>query len=98
MAQTPEGKVKTKVKEILATMGAYYVMPTTGGFGNSGIPDILCCINGKFIGIECKAKGGKVTRLQQSHLDEIQLRGGIALVVDEGVLPHLKLLLQDAVK
>lgn len=98
MAKTPEGKVKDKVKEILATLGAYYVMPQTGGFGNSGIPDILCCLNGRFVGIECKANGGKVTRLQQSHLDEIEMRGGVALVVDEHNLVILKQLLTEKTK
>ena len=95
---TPEGKVKEKAKLTLATMGAYYCMPATGGYGNSGIPDILCCLNGRFIGIECKANGGKVTRLQQSHLDEIEMRGGVALVVDEHNLIILKQLLTDATK
>lgn len=98
MAKTPEGRVKDKVKEVLATLGAYYVMPQTGGFGNSGIPDILCCLNGRFIGIECKANGGKVTRLQQSHLDEIELRGGIAFVIDEHSVGMLKQLLLERTK
>ena len=99
MATTPEGKVKRKVKQVLDSMNAYYVMPATGGYGSSGVPDILCCINGKFIGIECKANGGKVTRLQQSHLDSIVQRGGgVALIVDEGVLPYLPILLRDVVK
>lgn len=98
MAKTPEGKVKDKVKLVLATLGAYYVMPQTGGFGNSGMPDILCCLNGRFIGIECKANGGRVTQLQQSHLDEIERQGGIALVIDEHSLPILKQLLQEKTK
>jgi len=98
MAKTPEGKVKDKVKEILATLGAYYVMPQTGGFGNSGIPDILCCLNGWFVGIECKANGGKLTRLQQFHLDEIERQGGIAMVIDEHSLPILKQLLLEKTK
>ena len=98
MARTPEGAVKDKVKLILASLGAYYVMPQTGGFGNSGIPDILCCLNGRFVGIECKANGGKVTRLQQSHLDEIEMRGGVALVVDELNLVILKQLLLEKTK
>ena len=98
MAETPEAKVKRRVKEELASIGAYYVMPVTGGFGNSGIPDILCCFNGWFIGIECKANGGKVTRLQQTHLDEIEMRGGIALVVDEHSVKILKQLILEKTK
>lgn len=98
MADTPERKVKKKVLEELTSIGAYYVMPVTGGFGNSGIPDILCCFNGWFIGIECKANGGKVTRLQQSHLDEIEMRGGLSFVVDEHNLKIIKQLIMEKAK
>ena len=98
MATTPEGKVKDKVKKVLATMGAYYVMPVTGGFGNSGIPDILCCYKGRFIGIECKANGGKPTRLQLSHLNEIEHNGGLSFIVDEHNVIILRQLITDATK
>ena len=44
---TPEGKVKQKVKEVLKDLGAYYVMPVTSGYGNSGAPDFLVCYEGR---------------------------------------------------
>lgn len=80
---TPEGKVKAKVRKLLQEVGAYYAMPLTGGYGNSGVPDFLICKDGKFYGIECKANGGKPTALQLKHLDDIRKAGGIALIVDE---------------
>lgn len=80
---TPESKVKARVKKILTELGAYYAMPVTGGFGNSGVPDFLICVKGKFYGIECKANGGKPTALQLKHLDDIRKAGGVALVIDE---------------
>jgi Holliday junction resolvase len=80
---TPESKVKKQVKEILKNLGAYYVMPVTSGYGNSGAPDFLVCIRGKFIGIECKAGKGKVTALQQRNLDQIDLAGGWTFVINE---------------
>lgn len=83
MASTPEAKVKKKVTDQLQKMGAYYFFPVTGGFGNSGIPDIVGCLRGKFFAIECKAKGGKTTRLQDSHLEEIRKQGGIALIIND---------------
>jgi len=83
MADTPEAKVKKKVKAVLESLGAYYTMPVAGVFGRSGVPDILCCINGRFVGIECKANGGKTTRLQDSNLDAIREAGGVAIVVNE---------------
>lgn len=83
MATTPESKVKAKVKKILEDRNAYYVMPVTGGFGNSGAPDFLVCYRGRFIGIECKAGKGKVTALQQDNLNRIVENGGTTLVINE---------------
>jgi hypothetical protein len=80
---TPEAKVKAKVKAILKNLGAYYVMPVTGGYGNSGAPDFLVCLRGKFIGIECKAGKGRVTALQQKNLDLIDNAGGWTFVINE---------------
>ena len=83
MAMTPEGKVKKRAKEHLDTAGAYYFMPATGGFGRSGVPDIVGCFNGVFFAIECKANGNKPTALQAQHMKRINDGGGIAVVVDE---------------
>jgi len=47
MSRTPEGKVKDKVVGILKTAGAYYFFPATGGFGRSGVPDIVACYRGR---------------------------------------------------
>lgn len=83
MAQTPEKKVKAKVVKILKELGAYYFYPVTGGYGSSGVPDIVGCYRGMFFGIECKAGSNKPTALQEKNLDDIALAGGIALVVNE---------------
>lgn len=80
---TPERRVKDKVKKVLKELGAYYAMPATGGYGSSGVPDFLICLRGRFIGIECKANGGKPTALQEKNLDDIRKNNGIAFVVDE---------------
>lgn len=83
MATTPEAKVKKRVKEILRILGAYYVMPVTSGYGNSGAPDFLVCYTGKFIGIECKSRSGRVTALQRKNLDLIDNAGGWSFVINE---------------
>jgi hypothetical protein len=80
---TPEGKVKDKAKHILDKIGAYYFMPSTGGYGRSGIPDIVGCLNGVFFAVECKANGGRPTALQLREIDRINVAGGFAIVVDE---------------
>ena len=86
---TPEAKVKAKVKKVLDDRNAYYVMPVTNGYGNSGAPDFLVCYRGKFIGIECKAGRGKVTALQQDNLNRIADNGGSALVINESNIDSL---------
>jgi Holliday junction resolvase len=83
MALTPEAKVKKKVKDILDQMGAYHFSPMQNGMGRAGIPDIIVCFEGRFIGIECKAGKGTTTALQERELTRIQEAGGIALVVNE---------------
>jgi hypothetical protein len=93
---TPEKKVKDKVKKILAEFGAYYFMPATGGYGKSGVPDLVACIKGRFIGIECKANGGVPTALQEKNLTDIMNVGGIAVIVDETGIEDLKRVLQYA--
>lgn len=80
---TPEKKVKIKVKKILDKLGAYYCMPATGGYGTNGVPDIIACYKGLFVGIECKANGGKPTALQKKHLKDIQTAEGFSVVIDE---------------
>lgn len=83
MASTPEAKVKKKVTEQLKKLGAYYFYAFTGGYGKSGVPDIIGCYRGYFFGIECKAGSNKPTALQEKNLREIVEAGGTALVVNE---------------
>lgn len=90
MASTPEAKVKEKIKKILKEHGVYYAMPMGTGYGNSGVPDFLCCVGGHFFAIEAKAGNGIPTALQEKNMREIQTAGGIAAVVNEGNLEWLK--------
>ncbi len=90
MAQTPEAKVKAKIKALLKKYGVYYAMPIGTGYGNAGVPDFLCCAGGQFLAIEAKANGGKPTALQLKNINEINACGGVALVVDETNLTMLE--------
>jgi len=94
MAATPEAKVKAKVIKQLQAIGAYYFSPVTGGYGRSGVPDIVACINGRFIGIECKAGKGVTTALQEKNLEAIRQSGGKALVINEDTVDSLTALLR----
>lgn len=87
---TPEGKVKKNVKKILDEYECYHFSPATGGYGASGVPDIIACYKGRFIGIECKAGNNQPTLLQGANLDKIRAQGGIALVIREDNLDQLR--------
>jgi Holliday junction resolvase len=80
---TPEAKVKASVVKLLKKHGVYHFFPATHGFGRSGVPDIICCINGIFLAIECKAGAGKTTALQDRELKRINEARGITFVINE---------------
>lgn len=90
---TPESKVKKKVVDLLKSYGVYFFYPVTGGYGRSGVPDIVACWKGRFIGIECKTKGNKPTALQMKNLMQITDQHGISLLVDETGIGILSLTL-----
>lgn len=97
MASTPEKLVKQKVVKLLKAQGVYYFSPMTHGFGRSGVPDIICCIDGKFLGIECKAGSNKPTALQEKEMQAIRDAGGRAIVINEHNLTLLGDLLKEMV-
>ena len=83
MASTPEKRVKEAVVKVLKAEGVYYFFPATHGFGRSGVPDIICCVNGHFLAIECKANGGRPTAIQIKVIERIRITGGTAVIVDD---------------
>ena len=95
---TPESLVKKKIHALLKKHNAYAVN-YVGGLGtNNGTPDILACLNGRFIGIEAKAGKNKPTDLQTLNLKRIDEAGGLALVVNETNLNVLEVMLDDPIR
>jgi len=92
---TPEAKVKKKVVAQLKEMGAYYFYPVTGGYGFSGVPDIVGCYKGIFFGIECKAGSNKPTALQDKNLTDIRNQKGIAVVINEKNIDSVRSIFDD---
>lgn len=92
---TPESKVKKQVKKILDDLGAYHFSPMMDGYGRSGVPDIIACYKGRFIGIECKAGDNKPTLLQLRNIEDIKRNQGLAIVVNEGNIESLLALVKE---
>ena len=93
MATTPESKVKKAVRTLLDELGIYHFMPPANGFGRAGIPDIVACMDGHFIAIECKAGKGTTTALQDRELNAILNHGGTVFIAREDNLEDLQQLL-----
>lgn len=47
----------------------------------NGVPDIICCYKGLFIGLELKQENGRATELQKKKLEAINNAGGIGRII-----------------
>lgn len=70
--------IQKEIINYLKSIDAYYVKTIVATSG--GTPDIICCIDGKFVGIEVKKENGVVSKLQSIHMKNIKKAGGIAFV------------------
>ncbi|ADV45492.1 VRR-NUC domain-containing protein [Nitratifractor salsuginis] len=73
-----EQKIQKRILRFLKDIGAYPAKIVTGN--RAGIPDILACVNGRFVAIEVKVPGKEATKLQDLHLQRIKEAGGVAFV------------------
>jgi hypothetical protein len=87
---TPEAKVKLKVRKLLDELHVYYFFPPANGYGRAGIPDVVGCVHGCFVAIECKAGRGVLTALQERELAKINDAGGFTFVARETNIDELK--------
>jgi hypothetical protein len=83
MAETPEGAAKRKIKAFLKSLtDCFFFSPIGGPFAAHGIPDLVVCLRGRFVGIEVKAPGkeNNTTANQDVALENIRACGGVAFV------------------
>ena len=77
-----ESDIVKKILKYLKTVeGCFFWKEHGGMYGTAGIPDIICCYRGRFIGFEVKTDVGELTKLQLAAIRKIKAAGGIALVV-----------------
>ena len=63
-----ESELIRKISEYLKSVPDLFFWKEHGGmYGTAGIPDLIVCYRGRFIGLECKVGKNEVTVLQ-SHL------------------------------
>lgn len=97
MAKQRESKLQIRIRKILRKeVGGWWFKVWGGAFQQSGIPDIVGCVEGYFFAFEVKVPKGKSNRkgeaseIQLSTIEDIQKDGGgVALVIyspEEAVL------------
>ena len=90
-----EKSFEKKVKAYLKEKNCYFIKYWGGGyFTEEGVPDLLVCCNGYFLGIELKAENGKPSELQKYHIHKIKQAGGIGMILYPKDFDEFKLLIE----
>lgn len=76
-----EKRFELKVREYLESCDCWVLKTWSNGIQREGIPDLLVCCNGYFLGIEIKAENGKPSVLQKQNVKLIRKAYGIAIVL-----------------
>ena len=85
-----EKNFENRIKKYIEKKNGWYVKFFANAYTKSGIPDILCCLNGRFLGIEVKQEIGKPSELQEFHLQEINKRNGVGILAYPSGFDELK--------
>jgi hypothetical protein len=80
--QTPEARVKAKLKAFMTANGYYAFWAVPTGYGQTTVDCLACMPWGEFIGIECKREGiRKPTPRQAAVMARIRAAGGVTYLV-----------------
>lgn len=86
----PEKIFENKIKKYIEDQGGWQVKFFANRMTKEGIPDILACIDGYFLGLEIKAQNGKPSDLQKYHCNKIRKAGGFAFIIYPSGFDDLK--------
>lgn len=80
---TPEGRVKYQVsKRLREIKHLWSFMPVQTGFGKPTL-DYMLCAGGRFVVIETKRPGGKLTPRQEATCHDMREAGARVFVVED---------------
>jgi len=91
-----ESELQSTILEYLALKRIFHYRQNSGAFkteighfvrfGAKGAPDIVCVVNGQYVGIECKAPKGRQSDHQKEFQRQLEAAGGryiLAYSVDD---------------
>lgn len=73
----PEKKLQDKVIRYLRERGIYYLNLFGDGMSGKGKPDIIACINGRFVAFELKVGANDMQDDQKIHKIRIERSNGL---------------------
>lgn len=93
-----EKQFENKVKRWLKTKEIYHFKYFGNAFSTAGIPDLIACVKGRFVGIELKSEKGKTSPLQDYNLEAIEKSGGISIVLRPSGFDDFKSRIEELLK
>lgn len=73
----PETKLQEKAIKYLKDNGIYYINKFGDGWSAKGAPDLIVCINGRFVAFELKVGENDLQDDQKIHRLRIRRNGGL---------------------
>jgi hypothetical protein len=79
---TPESRLQQAIQKRLSALGVFCFKIHGSALMPAGLPDLICCVDGLFLGIEVKLPQTKnnVSPKQHYQHDKIRAAGGVAVV------------------
>lgn len=83
MTRQRESKLSTKIQTELRKLGVFVFKVHGSEHMQAGLPDLIACVDGRFVGLEVKLPGEEhaVSKIQQLRHDEIRAAGGLVWVI-----------------
>ena len=76
-----EAQIQAAILKFLRALGPACWVIKAAVCNERGVPDILCCYRGRFVGFEVKTVKGRISGAQRVQNDRIRCAGGRAVVV-----------------
>ena len=76
-----EAKIQKAILDYLKSLGVWCWAFKASICNERGVPDIICCYRGRFVGLEVKTARGKPSAIQRAQIRRIRSALGKAKVV-----------------
>ena len=76
-----ESQIQALILKFLRTLGPACWVVKAAVCNERGVPDIICCYRGRFVGFEVKTSKGRISGPQRVQNERIRRTGGRAVVV-----------------